>query len=452
MCAADRGLAAAGPFDQDREFISAQPRDHRARGHAFLEPPGGLFQRGVAARMAERIVHILEVIEIDPEDRHRVVGLAPLERAGERGGEQRAIGQVGQHVVMGHVIDLVLRLARAGDIGHEAAPVAAGAVAGGDLAGRDRPPALLAADPQRHDEAAEILVLPAHLAQFVPFGRIVEQVEQLHALQLRRRAPGGVAEAAAGAQDVTVFGAFEQPVAAVFVVLVEQQLDRVVRLRQLARAQPPGREHVVQVEDQPVEPEEAGHGHHRASDSSAGSNERERDCDRCTVDRSVQHGALGDRDQCGRLDPHDHHRHGHHRQQHLWRGEIQRNRIEHAPLQAAQQHQPLDHGKGFAVRMLLGLHPQVDRDLGPCDRQPGQHHGGEDGQRHERQEDDCRDAGAQDIVDEVGRRADVFDPRPRPPFAILFFRPMIDQPQVQQPVENAALADPARFSQLAHME
>jgi hypothetical protein len=40
--------------------------------HALLEARGDLFEQRIAGGMAERIVHILEAVEVEPEHRHQL--------------------------------------------------------------------------------------------------------------------------------------------------------------------------------------------------------------------------------------------------------------------------------------------------------------------------------------------------------------------------------------------
>ena len=66
-------------------------------------------QQQVADRVAERIVDVLEAVEV--EEQHRELA-APAMRAGDRlsdaVGQQRAIGQAGQRVVVRHVHDALV--------------------------------------------------------------------------------------------------------------------------------------------------------------------------------------------------------------------------------------------------------------------------------------------------------------------------------------------------------
>ena len=75
-------------------------------------------QQQVADRMAERVVDVLEAVEI--EKQHGELA-APAVRPGDRLpdpiGEQRAVGQAGQRVVMGHVHDALVGKTPFGDFG-----------------------------------------------------------------------------------------------------------------------------------------------------------------------------------------------------------------------------------------------------------------------------------------------------------------------------------------------
>ena len=75
-------------------------------------------QQQVADRVAERVVDVLEAVEI--EEQHGELA-APAVRAGDRLpdaiGEQRPVGQAGQRVVMRHVHDALVGKTPFGDLG-----------------------------------------------------------------------------------------------------------------------------------------------------------------------------------------------------------------------------------------------------------------------------------------------------------------------------------------------
>ena len=93
--------------------------------------------------MAEGVVDVLEVVEIDEQHRDLPRAAAPAQRVLELGLEQQAIGQAGQRIVMRHVLDLRFGLLLLGDILVSGDPAAVRQRLGHDV---DRPP--VAADDQ----------------------------------------------------------------------------------------------------------------------------------------------------------------------------------------------------------------------------------------------------------------------------------------------------------------
>src|SRR5205807_9492064 len=99
------------------KFIAAEPRDKGGLPDAFAQTRGNRLQQGVACRMSERVIDLLETVEIEHE--HGEVGSSPA-----RDGkvvlqpllEQQAIWQIGQRVMLGHMGDLDLRAALLGDV------------------------------------------------------------------------------------------------------------------------------------------------------------------------------------------------------------------------------------------------------------------------------------------------------------------------------------------------
>ena len=82
------------------------------------EPLGDGGQQQVADRVAERVVDVLEAVEI--EEQHGELAVPPM-RAGDRLsdaiGEQRPVGQAGQRVVVSHVHDALVGETPLGDLG-----------------------------------------------------------------------------------------------------------------------------------------------------------------------------------------------------------------------------------------------------------------------------------------------------------------------------------------------
>ena len=100
---AQEALDIGGAAEDQAELVAPEARDGIAGSHGARQPAGKLDEQLVAAVVAERIVDLLEAIEVD--DRHRHGALSPA-AAPDRGGrplaEQGAVGQLGQRVMLGH--------------------------------------------------------------------------------------------------------------------------------------------------------------------------------------------------------------------------------------------------------------------------------------------------------------------------------------------------------------
>ena len=99
------------------KLVAAQACHGVAAPHAAHQPVGDLLQQQVAAVMAPGVVEVLEVVEVDEQQR---AGLAmacayhqgPLQPIHQ----QAAVGQAGQVVLEGQAVDLLLRPLVAGDV------------------------------------------------------------------------------------------------------------------------------------------------------------------------------------------------------------------------------------------------------------------------------------------------------------------------------------------------
>ncbi len=141
-----------GGGQEHGELVAAQPR-HRVRGaHGRDEAAGHVPEQLVARVVAERVVDLLEVVQVEEEE-----GQGGTDARGDAQGllqavaEQGAIGQVGQRVVQGLVAQRVGLLAR-GHVALHRDPV--GDVAGGVGHGHDAE-----LDPER----AAVLTVVEHL-------------------------------------------------------------------------------------------------------------------------------------------------------------------------------------------------------------------------------------------------------------------------------------------------
>ena len=114
------GLEIGCLWQQQGEFIAAEPR-HRIRfPHMFLETRTNLLQQDVPHVVSQGIVDLLETVKVDEQYRERFI--RPL---GERDGafqaveKQRAVGETGQGVVQGLMFQRLLPLFSQGDVADE---------------------------------------------------------------------------------------------------------------------------------------------------------------------------------------------------------------------------------------------------------------------------------------------------------------------------------------------
>ena len=92
----DRGL-------HDGEFVTAEPRNRVGLPQAIEQAFGDGLQQAVADGMPERVVHRLELIEIETMERQQLTPARICEGLFELLVEQHAIGQVGQCIMMGEM-------------------------------------------------------------------------------------------------------------------------------------------------------------------------------------------------------------------------------------------------------------------------------------------------------------------------------------------------------------
>ena len=103
-------LARVASRQQHGEFVTAETRDNGVAGSDGAAQARCHFaQQKIADRVAERVVHVFEVVQVHQQDADGQVGivrrdqhrLQPLVELG-------AIGQTGQRVAIGEIHDLVL--------------------------------------------------------------------------------------------------------------------------------------------------------------------------------------------------------------------------------------------------------------------------------------------------------------------------------------------------------
>ena len=97
-----RVIGAAG--GDDREFVAAEPGDQVVAAQGAGEPLGDAADQLVADRMAERIVDVLEMVEIDVEHGRGRTALAHLlDHRLEPLAEKDAVGQPAERIVQGEM-------------------------------------------------------------------------------------------------------------------------------------------------------------------------------------------------------------------------------------------------------------------------------------------------------------------------------------------------------------
>ena len=101
----------AALLDEHGELVAAEPRRGVARADAGEQPPRQLDQQLVAGGVAEGVVDVLEVVEVDEEHRDPLArSPRACERVLEPLGEQHAVGEVGERVVERLVGEALLEL------------------------------------------------------------------------------------------------------------------------------------------------------------------------------------------------------------------------------------------------------------------------------------------------------------------------------------------------------
>ena len=93
---------------QHDELVAAEAGDDVGAAHGVAQPVGHGAQQLVAARVAQRIVDLLELVEVDEVDGERPAAAQARHRGVHLVAEKRAVGQAGERIVAGQLIDLGL--------------------------------------------------------------------------------------------------------------------------------------------------------------------------------------------------------------------------------------------------------------------------------------------------------------------------------------------------------
>ena len=95
-----RQAAVRDPAQEHRELVAAEARQRVAAAHHLAQADGDLLEQAVARVVPERVVDLLEAVEVDQQQRGRLAAaLGGRQRVRHAVVEQRAVGQVGEVVV-----------------------------------------------------------------------------------------------------------------------------------------------------------------------------------------------------------------------------------------------------------------------------------------------------------------------------------------------------------------
>ena len=115
-------LAVAQILQQHHELVAAQARHDVAGAQALLQALGHFAQQRVAGLVAEAVVDELEAVEVDEQHRKlALVATRQREHVVEQLAEHHAVGQPGQAVVRGQVLNALLGLLARRDVARHAA-------------------------------------------------------------------------------------------------------------------------------------------------------------------------------------------------------------------------------------------------------------------------------------------------------------------------------------------
>ena len=106
-----RDLGVVVVLDHHRELVAAEARDHVLGAQARAQARSDRHQQLVAGGVAEAVVDRLEVVEVD--EQHRELAPPVADRGLDLVGEQRPVGEVRERVVVGLVVELLLKDAKA---------------------------------------------------------------------------------------------------------------------------------------------------------------------------------------------------------------------------------------------------------------------------------------------------------------------------------------------------
>ena len=114
---ARHAVAVVGVFHHDGELVAAQPSDGVGTADHAQQARGRCLEDAVTGGVAERVVDDLEVVQVQEQHRH-AAALPPgaHHRTRQALGQQAAVGQAGQGVVVGQIAQLLLGALLVGDV------------------------------------------------------------------------------------------------------------------------------------------------------------------------------------------------------------------------------------------------------------------------------------------------------------------------------------------------
>ena len=100
------------------EFVAAKPRERVAFAQRLLHARGDGDQQLVAGLVAVLVIDRLETVEVEiGHGQHVVAALRLRHRLPHTVGEQHAIGQIGQRVIVRNALQLLLKFLCPGNVG-----------------------------------------------------------------------------------------------------------------------------------------------------------------------------------------------------------------------------------------------------------------------------------------------------------------------------------------------
>lgn len=167
-------IACRRSFGEKSELVPCETGDMHIGGGEALQTFGEGPQQSVARRMPERVIHVLELVEIQREHRKPSACSRLLARGFQKLLKLNPVREVRQRVVQRQIGQALLRLPFLRHVGPDATIAREPGAVGEDRLSAQFPGALLAGDVEREDEVAEGAALrdavPEHGAR-MPIGR-----------------------------------------------------------------------------------------------------------------------------------------------------------------------------------------------------------------------------------------------------------------------------------------